>query len=58
MTVEAGPTTTSSSSSTSTTLSDDYGQDQEEPVIAGPYSLFDGSFILEFLKPRPSRNAS
>ncbi|KAK5456385.1 hypothetical protein LTR20_009326 [Exophiala xenobiotica] len=60
MTVEAGPTTTtsSSSSSSSSTTTSSYEDDQEEPVIAGPYSLFDGSFILEFLKPRPSRNAS
>ncbi|KEF63752.1 uncharacterized protein A1O9_01730 [Exophiala aquamarina CBS 119918] len=30
----------------------------DEPTIAGPFSLFDGSFILEFLEPRPERNAS
>ncbi|KAI9739841.1 MAG: hypothetical protein M1818_004897 [Claussenomyces sp. TS43310] len=29
-----------------------------EPVISGPFSLYEGSFILEFLKPDPSRNAS
>ncbi|KIW17101.1 hypothetical protein PV08_04292 [Exophiala spinifera] len=32
--------------------------EEPEPVIAGPYALFDGSFILEFLKPKPSRDAS
>ncbi|KAL6249010.1 hypothetical protein RBB50_004073 [Rhinocladiella similis] len=32
--------------------------EDSEPVIAGPYALYDGSFILEFLKPKPSRNAS
>jgi hypothetical protein len=31
---------------------------EEEPVIAGPFSMFDGSFILEFLQPKASRNAS
>lgn len=30
----------------------------DEPVIGGPYSLFEGSFILEFLKPDPSRDAT
>jgi hypothetical protein len=30
----------------------------DEPVIAGPFSLYDGSFILEFLEPRVERNAS
>lgn len=32
--------------------------DEEEAVIAGPFSLFEGSLILEFLQPKPSRNAS
>ncbi|KAK4938608.1 hypothetical protein LTR10_020959 [Elasticomyces elasticus] len=32
--------------------------EDEEPVIGGPISLFDGSFILEFLKPKPSRHAT
>ncbi|KAE8548872.1 hypothetical protein EYB25_009255 [Talaromyces marneffei] len=30
----------------------------DEPVIGGPFSLFEGSFILEFLQPHPSRDAS
>jgi hypothetical protein len=30
----------------------------DEPVIGGPYNLFEGSFILEFLQPHPSRDAS
>lgn len=30
----------------------------DEPVIAGPFYLFEGSFIVEFLEPHPSRNAS
>lgn len=34
------------------------GDPDPEPVIGGPYSLYHGSFILEFLKPKPSRNAS
>jgi hypothetical protein len=29
-----------------------------EPVIAGPFHLFDGSFIIEFLQPAPWRSAS
>jgi hypothetical protein len=29
-----------------------------EPLIAGPVHLVSNSFILEFLKPDPSRNAS
>ncbi|KIW22989.1 uncharacterized protein PV07_11225 [Cladophialophora immunda] len=33
-------------------------EEDDEPVIAGPYTLYSGSFILEFLQPRPSRNAS
>ncbi|OAP63711.1 hypothetical protein AYL99_02938 [Fonsecaea erecta] len=32
--------------------------EEEEPVIAGPFALYDGSFVLEFLQPKPSRNAS
>ncbi|KFY75677.1 hypothetical protein V499_04351 [Pseudogymnoascus sp. VKM F-103] len=30
----------------------------DEPVISGPFHLYDSSFILEFLRPHPSRNAS
>lgn len=30
----------------------------EEQLIDGPHTLFDGSFILEFLKPHPHRKAS
>lgn len=30
----------------------------DEPVIGGPHSLFEGSFILEFLQPHPSRDAT
>lgn len=30
----------------------------DEPVISGPFSLYEGSFILEFLEPHPSRDAT
>jgi len=30
----------------------------DEPVISGPFILCDGSFILEFLEPRHSRDAT
>lgn len=30
----------------------------EEPVVSGPFTLFDGSFIIEFLQPDRSRNAT
>jgi hypothetical protein len=30
----------------------------DEPIIAGPFHLFGGSFVVEFLKPHPSRNAT
>ncbi|KAF2810503.1 uncharacterized protein BDZ99DRAFT_463077 [Mytilinidion resinicola] len=30
----------------------------DEPTLAGPFSLFNNSFIVEFLKPHPSRNAT
>jgi hypothetical protein len=30
----------------------------DEPVIDGPYHLYEGSFIVEFLQPHPSRNAT
>lgn len=30
----------------------------DERVIAGPFSLYEGSFILEFLQPRKEMNAS
>jgi hypothetical protein len=36
----------------------DASQSFDEPVIAGPFHLFKGSFIIEFLEPHPSRNAS
>ena len=29
-----------------------------ETVISGPFNLYHGSFIIEFLKPDPSRNAT
>ncbi|KFY77714.1 hypothetical protein V499_02962 [Pseudogymnoascus sp. VKM F-103] len=29
-----------------------------ESVISGPFSLYEGSFILEFLEPHPSRDAT
>lgn len=29
-----------------------------ENVISGPFHLYDGSFIVEFLQPDPSRNAT
>jgi hypothetical protein len=32
--------------------------EEDEPVISGPHYFFEGSFIIEYLKPRPSRNAS
>jgi hypothetical protein len=30
----------------------------DEPVISGPFSLFEGSFILEFLEPHSSRDVT
>lgn len=30
----------------------------DEPTLAGPFYLFDSSFIVEFLTPHPSRNAT
>jgi hypothetical protein len=30
----------------------------DEPVVSGPFSLFEGSFILEFLEPHSSRDVT
>ncbi|OCK73577.1 hypothetical protein K432DRAFT_438272 [Lepidopterella palustris CBS 459.81] len=30
----------------------------DEPVIAGPFHLYEGSFVIEFLRPHPSRQAT
>lgn len=30
----------------------------DEPVVSGPFLLYDGSFVIEFLRPDVSRNAT
>lgn len=30
----------------------------DEPVIAGPIYMYDKSFVIEFLQPHPSRDAT
>ncbi|OAG45697.1 hypothetical protein AYO21_00333 [Fonsecaea monophora] len=52
------PRAAPSSRAAGTRTGDNEEGDDEEPVIAGPFVLHHGSFILEFLRPKPSRQAS
>ncbi|KIW83376.1 hypothetical protein Z517_02621 [Fonsecaea pedrosoi CBS 271.37] len=52
------PRAAPSSRAAGTRTGDNEEEDDEEPVIAGPFVLHHGSFILEFLRPKPSRHAS